>query len=95
MKNSSNSSQKKGNTKPSSVQVSPSKYWCFTLNNYKKEDINIISSKVLNYCIGEEVGESGTPHLQGYIEFETKKRPLGVFKEYKNIHWEKRKGDGS
>jgi hypothetical protein len=92
MKNSSNSSQKKGNTKPSSVQVAPSKYWCFTLNNYKKDDINIISSKVLNYCIGEEVGESGTPHLQGYIEFESKKRPMGVFKEYKNIHWEKRKG---
>ena len=89
--NSSNSSnEKSGNTK----QISPSKRWCFTLNNYKKEDISSISSNssINSYIIGEEVGEKGTPHLQGYIEFKEKKRPLGVFKEFNNIHWEKAKG---
>jgi hypothetical protein len=92
MESSVNSVMDLGNTKTKSKQVNPSKYWCFTLNNYKKEDINNISVKVFKYCIGEEVGESGTPHLQGYIEFEDRKRPMSVFKEYKNIHWEKRKG---
>ena len=89
--NSSNSSEgKSGNTK----QISPAKRWCFTLNNYKEEDIKGISSNssINEYIIGEEVGESGTPHLQGYIEFKTKKRPMGVFKEFNNIHWEKCKG---
>ena len=89
--NSSNSSEgKSGNTK----QISPAKRWCFTLNNYKVEDIKGISSNssINEYIIGEEVGDLGTPHLQGYIEFKTKKRPMGVFKEFNNIHWEKCKG---
>ena len=90
MKNSVNSVMDLGNTITKSKQVNPSKYWCFTLNNYKKEDLKKISVKVLRYCIGEEVGKKGTPHLQGYIEFDKRQRPMGVFKEYKNIHWEKR-----
>ena len=91
-----------GNTKPKpqskdgkSKQISPSKRWCFTLNNYTSEDIEKISSIVLELCniaiIGEEVGEQGTPHLQGYIEFKTKSRAMSVFSMYRNIHWEKAK----
>ena len=89
MKNSSNSSsEKSGNTK----QISPSKHWCFTLNGYTKEDIKgfIDSSKeiVPRYVFQEEIGENGNPHLQGYLEFTTKKRPKSVF-DNKRIHWEK------
>lgn len=87
-KSSVNSVMKSGNTK----QISASRYWCFTLNNYKEIDIKNISVKCFKYIIGREVGEKGTPHLQGYLEFEDRVRPMGVFKEYKNIHWEKRKG---
>lgn len=88
-KNSSNSSKgKSGNTK----QISPSKHWCFTLNNYTIEDIEFIcsNSSIERYIFQEETGEKGTPHLQGYLQFKTKKRPFSVFKS-KLYHWEKTK----
>lgn len=54
-----------------------SKRWCFTLNNYSEDDVLLLQSKVLSghltYLIfGREVGQLGTPHLQGYCE--TKQR---------------------
>lgn len=87
-KNSSNSSGESGNTK----QISPSKNWCFTVNNYNSQDIdmflNSCSSIVPQFIFQEEKGENGTPHLQGYLKFATKKRPLSYFKSTK-VHWEK------
>ncbi len=86
VKNSSKSSKKSGSTK----QISPSKHWCFTLNNYTQENIETIcsNSSIKRYVFQEETGELGTPHLQGYLEFNSKKRPLGEFKSFK-AHWEK------
>lgn len=62
-------------------QISPSKNWIFTCNNYTDEKINMIvtDSSIKRYSFQEEIGESGTPHLQGYLEFITKRRPLSVF----------------
>ena len=88
VQNSSNSSKgKSGNTK----QISPSKHWVFTWNNYKEAHIEIIcsNSSIKRYSFQEETGESGTPHLQGYVEFVTKKRPHSVFHKSFGIHWEK------
>ena len=83
----SNSSKRSGNTK----QISPAKHWCFTINNPTIEDIKMISetsrSIVPRYVFQEETGENGTKHLQGYLQFKTKKRPLSIFK--KKAHWEK------
>lgn len=78
--------KKSGNTK----QISPSKHWVFTLNNYTEQNILALrnDSSIKRLSMQEEVGESGTPHLQGYLEFYLKKRPKGVFKEF-NAHWEK------
>ncbi len=87
--NSSNSSgEKSGNTK----QISPSKHWCFTLNNHTSDDIKNImeDSSTSRVSMQEEKGESGTLHLQGYIEFSRKVRPVSVFKSFK-AHWEKTK----
>lgn len=46
---------------------------CFTINNYDVEDISRLADLVETNCkymiIGFEVGESGTPHIQGYVEF--------------------------
>lgn len=83
-----------GNTKTS---ISPSKKWTFTANNYTDEDIEQFCSSCSNlgsYFFGKEVGASGTPHLQGFIELTYKSRPLTVFKDTKaaSWHWEKMKG---
>lgn len=88
----SNGSERVGNTK----RPSPSKHWCFTLNNYKEKHIQSLNStfgsiKDCKYIVGREVGEEGTPHLQGYVYFPTKKRPLSLGLS-KRIHWEKCKG---
>lgn len=100
MKDSSDSSEEGGNTiSPSSTksfQISPSIRWCFTLNNYSNVDISSIVLCFSKNCkfaiIGDEVGESGTPHLQGYCEFVTKCRPKSkLFID--SIHWEKAKGN--
>lgn len=85
--------QNEGNTRPRFV---PSKHWCFTLNNWEIQELETLETvckeKEIKYCIGKEVGENGTPHLQGFISSKTKIRPMETFKN-KRIHWEKCKGN--
>lgn len=53
------------------------KFWCFTLNNYTQDDVDRLAtpSDAINYMVvGKEVGESGTPHLQGTVCFVERKR---------------------
>nr|DAV46089.1 MAG TPA: Putative viral replication protein [Cressdnaviricota sp.] len=53
------------------------KRWCFTLNNYLESDFSRICSWASSSCvfavIARERGDSGTPHLQGYLEFSAKR----------------------
>lgn len=87
--NSSNSSRDLSNIK----QISPSRHWFLTLNNYSKEDISTIlesnSSKCSKFIFQEEVGASGTKHLQGYFYFPEKVRPMSFFTFSNHPYWAK------
>ena len=82
--------------KKKKVQIAPSKRWVFTLNNYTQEHLNLLSAVVpqvcIKYIIGKEIGDSGTPHLQGFCYFKDRVRPKSVI-NIKEIHWEKALGN--
>lgn len=66
---------------------------CFTLNNYTASEVESIKNWEAKYIIfGYEKGESGTPHIQGYVEWKNA-RKLSTLKNLNDrIHWEARKG---
>lgn len=88
-----------GNTKTSpstnKKQGIQCKYWCFTYNNYKIEQIETLEHTLKNesdwYVFQEETGENGTPHLQGTICFKKRLRLTELKCFDNNIHWEKTK----
>lgn len=62
-----------------------SRRFVFTVNNYTSDDeLGILelekSPKVKYCCYGREIGESGTPHLQGYLEVASPCRISGISK---------------
>ena len=66
--------------------------WLFTINNPTSNDIPRTWSDV-RYCVWQlEAGENGTPHLQGYVVLEKKKRLGGMKRLDGQAHWEIRKG---
>lgn len=66
---------------------------CFTLNNYTEKELKDILEWKCSYLIcGREVGESGTPHIQGYVEWGRGVRFTTMKKLNERIHWETRKG---
>jgi len=74
-------------------RISASKCWCFTVNNWTEDQKSELSRifRGSRWIMGEEVGESGTPHLQGYVKFSKAVRPLEHVK-VKGVHWEKARG---
>lgn len=54
--------------------------WCFTINNYSAEELAacLAMPDVRYLVVGEEVGESGTPHLQGFVVFSKQLRRKAV-----------------
>lgn len=71
-------------------RISPAKHWCFTWNN---PPVNALDSWtqmsiIEKLCAQEEIGASGTPHVQGYVMFTEKVRPMSVFPSNQDIHWE-------
>ena len=67
--------------------------YVFTLNNYTEEELeNIKKLKYKYIIIGDEIGESGTPHLQGYINFSSSTSFNTVKKAIPKAHIESAKG---
>lgn len=67
--------------------------WCLTLNNYSEAEYEKLINVTCTYIIlGKEKGESDTPHLQGYVEFENAKRLETLKTLSPRTHWEARKG---
>ena len=97
MSKKSKASEREGNTKPLSKSYTQSVKWCFTLNNYTNEQYEQVLAECqihnLKYCVGKEIGEKGTPHLQGCILSKKKFRPSEIKGLWAmGCHWEKCKG---
>lgn len=74
-----------------------SRGWVFTWNNAGDDDDDycqeLINNDSIRYiCYGREVGDSGTPHLQGYLYFNHPRTFTGVKKLLKHCHIEIQKG---
>lgn len=63
--------------------MSGAKNWVFTLNNYSQTD-EIKLDTMFDHghfqylCYGREIGESETPHLQGFVQLKKKLRMAQV-----------------
>lgn len=73
-------------------QEPQSKYWCFTFNNYDEKDIGILENLLKPDCVWylfqEEIGEMGTPHLQGTLYLKKPNRLTALKRINPVIHWE-------
>lgn len=65
-----------------------SRNWCFTWNNYDHSSIDYIRRLDCGHLFQEEVGESGTPHLQGVLGFVNARTFLAVKKLLPKAHIE-------
>lgn len=88
-------SRDRGNTRNPVPRRNRSRRWCFTVNNPSDEDrlsLTAVIATCQRYIYGNEVGDQGTPHIQGYLEFKNQKT-LGPLKSLlPRAHWEKAKG---
>lgn len=71
-----------------------SRSWCFTINNYTQNDVDLLNQVQCQYIVyGYEIGEAGTPHLQGFIYFADAKTLTTIKKKIHNTaHFEITKG---
>jgi len=72
-----------------------SRGWCFTINNYNEDDENVVydwawDSKYI--CVGREVGEQLTPHLQGFIYYNNARTFNQMKQKHESAHWEQMEG---
>lgn len=85
------------------------KDWCFTINNPTDEHLDALQSLDYKYLTYQpEIGEEGTPHLQGFVQLQVKDRMTAILKHMHEFvdtvdedgevlpgntgHWAKRRG---
>lgn len=73
--------------------MSRNRRFTFTWNNYTEDSLGKLKSlKCKHMVVGQETGELGTDHYQGYIEFKEAKTLKSVIKKLKGCHIEIAKG---
>ncbi len=77
--------------------VPQTRYWVYTINHPTPEDEEQLgkaySKDVVTYGgQAHEIGEQGTPHLQGFVVFKTKQRLTAVKKYFTRAHLEPMNG---
>ena len=78
--------------------MSRARAYCFTLNNWTVEQQAKLDEFDCRYMLyGKEVGESGTPHLQGYLYLVNAKSLTALKKKIgiKELHLEVARGSPS
>lgn len=72
-----------------------SRNWVFTLNNYTEDDVaflvrwmEVTSTTLVRGGFGREVGENGTPHLQGWVSMKNTMRLTTMRGILGKAHWE-------
>lgn len=80
--------KKKGPT-PKKCNVKKYRYWIFTWNNYSENNIEYLQNYIKLNCkegiFQPEVGEQGTPHLQGYLAYENARSLISIKKAISNV----------
>lgn len=67
--------------------------WCWTLNNYTPAHLELIAKWRYSYIVyGQEVGESGTPHLQGFLYAASAVKASTLKNKIKELHLEPARG---
>lgn len=74
-----------------------SRAYCFTLNNYTDDTLYGLTALYYDsdcsyLILGFEIGDSGTPHIQGYVYFKTQIPFSTIKKIIPHCHIEKAKG---
>lgn len=66
--------------------------WCFTINNFTPED-DPLKFDCTYVVYQHEIGKEGTPHYQGYCEFDKLMRMSALKKIHPRASWHLRKGN--
>lgn len=79
------------NPNPAHINVmSRARHWCFTLNNYDDDAVARLRREAANVdymLFGREVGETGTPHLQGFVSFAGRRRLTQIIAQLGQAHF--------
>lgn len=80
-------------------QSTPLKYWFLTWNNYTLINFMNLDSKVRELCerwmFQEEIGEQGTPHIQGTFTFKKRIRVETLLNLFPGSFWQKSRSEAS
>lgn len=76
--------------------MSKHRSWTITINNYDENDITALKNLKYKYIVfGFEVGEKGTPHIQGYVNLASPSTLSALKKKLVKAHLEVAKGNAA